>query len=195
MAPTSTTFPDLAEENAFLKAQIQQLTETFETRIRLMQHQMDNLLKRVYGRSSEKIDPDQLLMQEMLLDLEKSMPPAVIAPPVVVETVVKEHIRHKHGRSPLPEHLARVEHVLDISEDKNVCFCGKALKRIGAAVTERIDCQPALLFVNAYVRPKYACPDCNCDGCGVQQAPAPEGPIERCEADAGMLAHVIVEKF
>ena len=160
-----------------------------------MQHQMDNLLKRVYGRSSEKIDPDQLLMQEMLLDIEKSMPPAVIAPPVVVETVVKEHIRHKHGRSPLPEHLARVEHVLDISEDKKVCFCGKALKRIGAAVTERIDCQPALLFVNAYVRPKYACPDCNCDGCGVQQAPAPEGPIERCEADAGMLAHVIVEKF
>lgn len=83
----------------------------------------------------------------------------------------------------------------DIAEEQKVCDCGKALKHIGNDVTERIDCQPSSLFVNVYVRPKYACPDCNCDGCGVKQAPAPEGPIERCEADAGMLAKVIVEKF
>jgi transposase len=79
----------------------------------------------------------------------------------VTATVVKEHIRHKHGRSPLPEHLPRIDHMLDIAEDKKVCVC----------------------------------PDNSCDACGVRQAPPPEGPIERCEADAGMLAHVIVEKY
>ena len=88
-----------------------------------------------------------------------------------------------------------IEHVLDISAEEKVCSCGKALKHIGDDVTERIDCRPASLFVNAYRRPKYACPDCDCAGCGVRQHPTPEGPIERCEADAGMLAHVIEEKF
>ena len=66
---------------------------------------------------------------------------------------------------------------------------------IGDDVTERLDYQPSSLFVNSYVRPKYACGDCQCDGCGVKQHPTPEGPIERCEADAGLLAYMIMEKF
>jgi len=194
MTSTSNTIKSLLERNAFLEAQIQQLTESFETKIRLMQHRMDDLLKRLYGRSSEKINPGQLLFEDLLLAVDKQSAPMKDAATATV-TVVKEYARHKHGRSPLPEHLPRVEHVQDIADDKKVCACGKTLKHIGNDVTERIDCQPASLFVNSYVRPKYACPDCNCDGCGVKQAPTPEGPIERCEADAGMLAHVIVEKF
>jgi transposase len=194
MTPTEITFKSLAEENAFLKAQISQLTETFEAKIAAMQHRMNDLLKRVYGRSSDKISPDQLLMQEMLLGLEKSTPALAEAQPAS-DIIIKEHVRHKHGRSPLPEHLPRVEHMLDVAAQDKVCSCGKTLKHIGDDVTERIDCQPASLFVNSYRRPKYACPDCDCDGCGVKQAPTPEGPIERCEADAGMLAHVIEEKF
>ena len=101
---------------------------------------------------SEKVHPDQLLMQEMLLELEKSALPAATSS-VATKTVVKEHTRHKHGRSPLPEHLPRVEHVLDLADEQKVCLCGKPLKHIGDDVTERIDCQPAALVVNAYRRP------------------------------------------
>ena len=43
---------------------------------------------------------------------------------------------------------------------------------IGDDVTERLDYQPSSLFVNSYVRPKYACGDCQCDGCGVHRAEA-----------------------
>jgi transposase len=194
MTATGITFSSLSEENIFLKSQIQQLTETFEAKIAAMQRRMDELLRQVYGRKSEHIHPDQLLMQDILLEADRNSRPSVGDAPVVT-TVVKEHIRHKHGRSPLPEHLPRVEHLLDVTVEDKVCSCGKALKHIGDDVTERIDCQPSSLFVNAYRRPKYACPDCDCDGCGVRQHPTPEGPIERCEADAGMLAYVIEEKF
>ena len=194
MPPTSVTFSNLAEENALLKEQIQQLTATFETKIRLMQRQMDGLLKRLYGRSSESLDPHQLLLQEVLLEADTQALPAQNES-LVTATVVKEHTRHKHGRSPLPEHLPRVEHVLEIADKDRACGCGKLLKHIGDDVTERIEHQPASLHVNVYLRPKYACPDCNCDGCGVKQAPMPEGPIERCEADTGMLAYVITEKY
>ena len=194
MTSTEPTIESLLERNALLEDQLQQLTATFEAKMTLMQRRMDELLKRVYGRSSEKIDPNQLLMQGMLLDLEKNTPAEPVILPVKT-TTVKAHERQGHGRSALPEHLPRVEHVQDIAEEQKVCNCGKALKNIGNDVTERIDCQPSSLFVNAYVRPKYACSDSNCDGCGVKQAPGPEGPIDRCEADAGMLAKVIVEKF
>ena len=202
MTPTSVTFSTSAEKIAYLEAKVaeltelsEKLTETFEARIRLMQNQMDGLLRRLYGRSSERLDPGQLLFQDILLEADKATLPAQETAVPVVTTIVKEHSRHKHGRSPLPEHLPRIDHMLDIAEDKKVCACGKALKCIGEDVTERIDYQPSSLHVNVYHRPKHVCPDGNCDACGVRQAPTPEGPIERCEADAGMLAHVIVEKY
>ena len=65
---TSTTLPfsSLAEENKYLKEQNQQLealVEGLQTTIRNQQHQLEGLIKRVYGKSSEKLDPNQLLMQ------------------------------------------------------------------------------------------------------------------------------------
>ena len=214
MTSTEPTIKSLLERNALLEEQVRQLTASFEeqtrrltetsqqvienleTKIRLMQQRMDDLLRKVYGRSSEKINPDQLLMNELLLSLEKNIPAPVTTPESSATTVeIKAHTRHKHGRSPFPEHLKREEHLLDVKEEDKVCPCGKPKKQIGTDVTERIDCQPAMLFVNAYLRPKYACPDCTCEHGTVTQAPAAEGPINRCEADAGMLAKVAVDKF
>jgi transposase len=190
MLPTEPTIESLLERNACLEA----LVDNLETKMRLMQHQMDGLLKRIYGRSSEKLNPGQLLFQEVLLEADKASAPVQEAMPVM-PTTIKEHVRHKHGRSPLPEHLLRVNHVRDIPEEQKVCGCGKALKCIGEDVTERIDYKPTTMHVDVFHSPKYACSDNNCDGCGVKQAPALEGPIDRCEAGTGLLAHVIVEKY
>jgi len=196
---TTHTFSSPAEEISHLKEKNQEfeaLIENLQSVIRQQQHQIDMLLKRVYGRSSEKIDPSQLLMQDLILEADKNGDPKAedsIVP--VTETKVAAHIRHHHGRQALPEHLPRVEHVLDIKNQDKSCGCGKGLVHIGDDITERIDYQPSSLIVNRYVRPKYACGDSNCDGCGVKQHPTPEGPIERCEADAGLLAHVIEEKY
>jgi transposase len=199
---TSTTLAFLspAEEINHLKTKNQELevlVESLQGMIRQQQHQMEGLLKRVYGKSSEKLDSSQLLMQELILEADKnyaSKTEESIVP--IVETKVATHTRRHHGRQALPEHLKRVEHVLDVSTQERSCDdCGKELKHIGNDVTERLDYQPSSLFVNSYVRPKYACGDCGCDGCGVKQHPTAEGPIDRCSADAGVLAYVITEKF
>jgi transposase len=197
---TTLTLQDLAQENNRLKIkneELEALIESLQTVIRNQQHQMDGMLKRLYGKSSEKLDPNQLLMQDLILEAdqncvlktEESVMPAV-------ETKVAAHIRRHHGRQALPDHLKRVEHVLDVGTEKKSCDdCGTELKHIGDDITERLDYQPSSLFVNSYVRPKYACGDSQCDGCGVKQHVTPEGPIDRCSADAGVLAHVITEKF
>ena len=62
MAPTETTIESLLDRNNQLEAQIESLNEnlrslneTFQTKIRLMQRQIEDLLKRLYGRSRERI--------------------------------------------------------------------------------------------------------------------------------------------
>ncbi len=197
---TTITFSSPAEEITCLKEQNQQfeaLVENLQTTIRKQQHQLEMLLKRVYGRSSEKLDPSQLLMQELILEADKNCAPkAEDSIALVVETKVAAHTRHHHGRQKLPEHLKRVEHMMDVGAEVKICeTCHKSLVHIGNDVTERLDYQPSSLYVNSYVRPKYACGDNQCDGCGVKQHATPEGPIERCSADAGLLAYIITEKF
>jgi transposase len=60
------------------------------------------------------------------------------------------------NRGSLPQHLPRVEMVVDI--DGHVCpCCGEALHRIGEDVSERLDIVPAQLRVLIVRRPKYAC--------------------------------------
>jgi len=198
MESTTITFLTPAEEIKHLKEQnqhLEALVESLQSTILKQQYQLEALIKRLYGRSSEKLDPNQLLMQELILEADKNAAPKTENLPIETTTTVKTHVRNHHGRQKLPEHLKRVEHVMDVKEQDKLCTCGKALVHIGDDITERLDYQPSSLLVNSYVRPKYACGDSRCDGCGVRQHPTPEGPIERCEADAGLLAYVITEKF
>src|ERR1035438_333011 len=50
-----------------------------------LQHQLRNLLRRAYGRSSEKLDPNQLaLFEKLLADLANAAPPAPTPEPTAI---------------------------------------------------------------------------------------------------------------
>jgi transposase len=190
----------LKEQTTHLKEQNSELLEVIERKeqtIRVQQNRLNELLKRIYGRSSEKQDPAQLVFDEMLLDAEKQIPfpeQETIAGEVK-EQIVREHIRRNHpGRRPLPEHLDRIEHYLDIDEKDKVTAAGKERPLIGFDITEKLDYQPCVMVVHRYIRPKYGADD-QVEGPGVIQHPAVEGPIDRCLAESGLLAHLIVEKY
>jgi len=198
MESTTITFSSPAEEINHLREQnqhLEALVESLQVTVLKQQNQLEVLIKRLYGRSSEKLDPNQLLMQELILEADKNNHNTEEHLPVASATTVTAHKRNHHGRQRLPEHLKRVEHRLDVKDNEKICVCGKCLVHIGDDITERLDYQPSSLIVNSYIRPKYACGDSRCGGCGVKQHPTPEGPIERCEADAGLLAYVITEKY
>jgi len=185
-------------QNDHLQAQIEELVNVIkrkDTEIAGLRSRLDDFLKGLYGGKSEKLNTSQLLLDSIILDADKNLSKEE-EPLGVIEKEIKAHTRRTHpGRRPLPEHLERVEHYLDIDEKEKTCGCGKPLNYIGDDITERIDYAPASLFVNQYIRPKYACGVCDCEGCGVKQAEAPEGPIDRCGADSGLLAHIIEEKY
>jgi transposase len=172
-----------------------------DAQISRMRARMDELLKRIYGRRSEKLDPCQLLMQEILLEADsaKNCKGAASQAETLSEregVTVRSHTRRKRKRLEAPEHWERVDHEMDVAEaDKTCGCCGTGMDRIGEDITERLDYQPIQMKVNRYIRPKYACKNGDCTEGKIKQVEAPGGPIGRCEAESSLLAHIIVEKF
>lgn len=194
---------DLIEQK---QLQIQELTKKLhssERKVNMLQHQVDQLLRRVYGRKSERLDPNQLMLHPLMLEAltENAEEPEVVPEVPSINTAEKKKARRdarRHpGRIPIPEHLERVEIVLDIPEQKKVCpETGKPLKQIGWEISEKLEYRPGKLLVNVYKRPKYASPDSMASGqVGIITASMPDHPIEKCKADVGLLSHIIVSKF
>lgn len=167
----------------------------------MLQHQLDQLLRRVYGRRSEKLDPNQLMFDDLILESLDQPLPQPPSEPILEQKAERKKPRaakRRHpGRIPIPEHLERVEIILDIPEEEKVCpETGKPLKKIGEEVSEKLEYRPGKLIVNVYKRPKYASPDSLASGhVGIITAPMPDHPIEKCKGDVGLISHIIVSKF
>lgn len=175
--------PKLPEDIARCHAMIQSLAEDN----RQLAARVDFLLRRLFGSRSERVDPNQLLLD----GVESEAPPEPApeeAPPAAPAK------RRGHGRKRLAEDLPRKRIVHDIPEEEKTCPNGKPRVVIGEDVSEQLDYTPASYFVLEHVRPVYACSDPTCD-CGVRQAAKPAQPIEKGIAGPGLLAHVIVSKY
>ena len=82
----------------------------------------------------------------------------------------------------------------DVVEHPAPCACpqcGGVLHALGEDVTEVLDYVPGSFRVTRHVRPKLSCRSCE----SIAQAPAPDLPIHRGLAGAGLLAHVLVAKY
>ena len=192
----------ILEITAQQDTQIAELTRKLESTQRqliTLQHQMEQMLRRLYGRKSEQLNPNQLMLDSIVLQaLEQSaavQPPEAEAP-VAPEIIKPRKASQHHGRVPIPEHLERVEILLDIPEEQKVSpETGEPLKVIAVEVSEKLEYRPGKLIVNVYKRPQYALPNCDESAAGVISAAMPDHPIAKCKADVGLLAHVIVSKF
>ena len=171
--------------------------EATQRQLATLQHQMEQMIRRLYGRKSEKLNPNQMMFDSIVLESLNHDRQVPQEPPAAVEPKVvhREPSRH-HGRVPIPEHLERVEILLDIPEEQKVCpVTGAPLKVISIEVSEKLEYQPGKLIVNVYKRPQYALPQSGDSEAGVIAAAMPDHPIAKCKADIGLLAHVIVSKF
>jgi transposase len=181
---------------------IRELLETLHQQgllIGHMQHQLERLLRQRFGRSSEKIDPDQLLLfaADILAQAdatpatEPQSGPAGDAPPT--PALAAKPKRKGHGRKPLPAHLERRRVVHDVPTDELTCpDCGGRREAFGEEVREQLDYIPASLVVIQHIRPKYACKACQANVVIADRLPE---PIEKGLPGPGLLAHVIVSKY
>lgn len=165
------------------------------------QRYINQLLERLHSTKSERFDPSQMQFDPLVIDAaDQAASKQAEKPPVIEDSTDDDdkpsHPRRSYNRLPMPEHIERTDIVQDIPDIQKQCkCCGEPLRKIGEEVTERLDYSPAVMKVNRYIRPKYACSDCTCEGDGVKIATAPHVLIEKSTADAGLLAQVLVSKF
>jgi transposase len=147
------------------------------------------LARRIFGVSSEALDPAQL---QLLLQLpELSSQPAESAPaPIVVEKPKPMVAVRKHRATRLPENLPVVEDVIDpepVKAEPQNWRC------IGQEVSEQLDYEPGRFLRRRTVRRKYV-HRTEVDAVPVI-APLPPCLQERGLAAPGLLAHVLVSKY
>ena len=176
----------LTEQNAALSIQNAEL-EAVNARLEHMVRELNQL---IYGKRSEKLTADE--RQLAFEDLEVAVAEAQAQSDAVEMTKPRKKRRSpQRNLGNLPDHLERIEQVIEPDSIQCPCGCGEMV-RIGEDRTERLDIIPARPRVIVTVRPKYACP--NKDG-GVVQAPAPLHLIEGGLPTEGTLAHVGVSKY
>src|SRR5581483_677602 len=150
---------DLPDDTALLKAMLAEALAALRASRQEGDHlrqRVDQLLRRLFGRRSERVNPDQLLLFAELPADEVETP----AIPTDEEETAKPR-RKGHGRQRLPKHLPRDRRVYELSEAERLCHgCGKARVVIGQEVSEQLDYEPASLTVIEHVRLTYACPCC-----------------------------------
>jgi transposase len=209
LAASPAELQQLRQENELLRAQRQQLLEQHQQKERTiasLQHQLQYLLRRLFGRSAEKLDPKQLQLFDTLLN--QLAPPTPAGPAASTATpaptdstpVGPSSPSNGHGRRRLPADLPRQKVIHDLPEAQKTCpCCGQLRHVIGQEVSEQLDYVPSKLTVIEHVRLTYACPQCEAQaaetGPQITTATKPLSPIEKGLAAPGLLAYVLVSKY
>jgi transposase len=185
----SEAMPELPDDPALLKEMIRELLASLhqqQGRIAELQQRLDVLLRRLYGKRSERLDP----AQQFLFGQAEEAPPA---PLTAAKPAPGKPRRGKPVRRPLPKDLPRekVIHELPLAERLCPC-CHQERACIGEEVSEQFDYRPACLFILEHIRKKYACQHC-CEHVAI--AAKPPQPIDKGIPGPGLLAHVIVSKY
>lgn len=183
----ATDVPALPDDPETLKAML--LAE--RARSERLAQIIKELQRHRFGRRAESLPEDQLLLA--LEEVEQALSEAEAIADVEVGSngTTKKNTKRRANRGALPEHLPRVEMIVDV-EDKTCRCCGGALHPIGEDKAERLDVIPAQFRVLVVRRPKYACRACEEE---VVQAPAPARVIEGGLPTEATVAHVLVAKY
>ncbi len=148
----------------------------------ILKNRLAKLERMVFGNKSEKFtSPDN----QLSLPFEQEQPSVASTDPKQ-ETITYKRKKKKHpGRNPLPEHLPRVQHIIEPDCDVS------GLKRIGEEITEVLCRQPGTTFVLQYIRYKYEAPK----GDGVLIGELPSRAIPKSIAHESLLADMLVKKY
>ena len=169
-----------------LIATLQAALEASQKENTLLRQKVDLLVRRVFGASSEQIDPAQF---ELLLQLPAAATPPLPAPPQSLPPQRTAGWR-KESTPRLPENLPLVEEVID---PEPVQAAPQAWRCIGQEVNEQLDYEPGRFLRRRIVRRKYV-HRTDSDRAPII-APLPESLRERGLAAPGLLAQVLVSKY
>jgi transposase len=207
-----TTLPDDAAVLKLLVAQLFAELQSRDGRISDLEHRMSLLLRKLYGSKSEKLDPRQTSLFDLLTAMPEGQtavahdsPPAAADDNSADETPAATSTtkqRPGHGRRQLPDQLQRREVEHDLTEPEKEALGGAAnLVVIGREVTEQLEWEPSCLYVIRHVQLTYArrqlLPESGLTLAeqNVVTASKPPQPIAGGLPGPGLLAQILTSKY
>ena len=179
-------FDQLLEERTAFHSKIDQQN----IKIRLLEEKLQLLMKKLFGRRSEKLSPDQLeLALGELHDLQEELE---LAEDQQEEPVEKNSMRGK--RKPLSERIPDdlpVERVIIVPDE--VKENPELYKKIGEETLEELDVTPTRFFKRLIIREKYVKIADRLAPPVV--APAPQKLIPNSYATDGLIRYIILSKY
>lgn len=155
----------------------------------LLRQKLDLVLRKLFGKSSESLDPAQL---ELLLDAppgkSSASAPTGDAPAEAASSV--DSSKRKPRRERIPDHLPIVEETL---LPEPVKACPDAWRRIGQEHSDSLDYQPGRIFVRRLIRPVFV-PIADRDAAPVT-AKLPPRLQDGLTAAPGLIAHTLISKY
>jgi len=160
--------------------------EELEAEVLFLKFELDKLRRLIFGQKRERfvpvVNPEQL---DIALDDAPIITPEIRTEDIHYTRRQQSKKQTPHGRNPLPADLPRKDIVLQPEADV------ANLKKIGDEITEELEYEPGKLYVNRFIRPKYALPNDE----GVIIADLPRRPIDKGIAGPGLLSQILVSKF
>lgn len=170
---------------------LKQMVLTLLAQIDDLSGQLYYLKRQLFGKKSEKLDPQQRLLFEELYNevqakLEQQKQPKQ-------ETVKKPKNENHKGRNPLPADLPRERiEIMPPQEDQTCNICNEQKEIIGVEKKEILEYRPACFYIKEIVRYKMGCRNCESN---ISIGQLPPMPVDKGLAGEGLLAHVITSKF
>ena len=188
IASLSTTNKNQSEQIKNLQERIKELTAHVAW-----------LNRQLFGRKSEKLRVYDPNMPDLFADEFSGLrQQAEEKRDEAVEKIEKESVedvkRNRQNRKMI-EDLPVLE--TDTIEPKGVDL--SLYRRIGEEITKVVKHKPGMLYVKVIIRPKYALKDSTllppAGQKGVEIAPMPLMPVDKCIADTSLLAEILLQKY
>ena len=188
----------VASLSAINKDQSEQI-KSLQERIKELPAQVAWLNRQLFGRKAEKLPVYDSGMRDLFADefaglrrqAEEKRDKAVEK----IEKESAEEKRQKRQNRKMIEDLPVLE--TEVIEPEGVDL--SRYRKIGEEVTRVVKHKPGMLYVKEIIRPKYALKDNTQlppEGQkGVEIAPMPLMPVDKCVADTSLLAEILLQKY
>ena len=188
IASLSATNKKQAEQNEKLQARIKELTA-----------QVAWLNRQLFGRKSEKLRAYDPNIPDLFADEFAGLQHQ--AEEKRDEAVGKIEKESAEVRKQNRQNRKMIED-LPVLETETIEPAGVDLslyRRIGEEITKVVKHKPGMLYVKEIIRPKYALKDSTmlppAGQKGVEIAPMPLMPVDKCIADTSLLAEILLQKY
>jgi transposase len=186
-------FTPLIDENKALRQEVEQLKQTNH----VLRLKVDAMAKKLFGKSSEHLDPAQLQMVFAALEDKATATPPKPEASASAESVSEAESTapsepSKNKRRSFEDRVANLPVEQVIIEPDEVKAQPEAWHCIGEEVTKLIDYQPGKFIRQNLIRRKYVRKE-------ERHLPPVIAPLhtlqDRCTASPRLLAHIITQRF